>query len=210
MPTTETEKELDAVLKYSERVGSKPAENNSIKRAKDILLSAEATWPIIAEEEGGLKEALLPYMVVIGFIPGLIGAVLSVALWGTIGAMLTGTPPVSSMTSMVFGSVIHLAYELVGILVGGKIVELIAPSFGLRKSWVLSTRAIVYGSTPAYVGSMIFWIPVLGWLAAIVCMIWSILLTIRGFKALLAKPVKSTTENPVGKTEVRERELASV
>src|ERR1051326_1471865 len=78
MTTTNTQKELDAVLNYTERVGTKPPENNPIKRAKDMLFSAEATWPVIAEEEGGLKEAFLPYMVVVGFIPGLIGSVLSV------------------------------------------------------------------------------------------------------------------------------------
>src|SRR5258708_7923977 len=122
MTTAQTQNELDQLLNFSERVGSVPAESNVLKRAKDMIFRPAATWPIIAREEGGLKEALLPYMVVIGFVPGLIGSILSVALWGTLGALLGGAPAVSSMTSMVLGSVLHLAYGMFGFLVSAKVV----------------------------------------------------------------------------------------
>ena len=210
MPTAETQKDLDTLLHYTERVGSRPPENNPIKRAMDMLFRAQATWPVIAEEEGGLKEAFIPYMVIIGFVPGLIGSILNVALWGTIGAMFGAAHEVSSMTSMVLGSVARLAYGMFGILVFAKFVELVAPSFGGRKSWVLATRAVVYGSTPAAAAAVIIWIPVLGWFVGFVSMIWTILLTLRGFKSLLAKPAAPRADKTPEKAEVRERALTAI
>ena len=111
---------------------------------------------------------------------------------------------------MLFGSVIHFVYGMFGILVSGKVIELVASSFGLRKSWVLSTRALVYGSTPVYIAAILFWIPVLGSLVGLVSMIWSLRLMFRGIKALLAKSEAPRIDVIPEKSEVRERELASV
>ena len=82
MPSTETQKELDDVLHYSERVGTKTPENNPLKRAKDMIFQPAATWQAIAEEEG-----------------------ISLQLSGhTHGGQL---PPFSWITSRVYGKYVH-------------------------------------------------------------------------------------------------------
>lgn len=78
-----------------------------------------------------------------------------------------------------------------------------------RKSWVLSARAIVYGSTPSFLAAALAWIPFLGWLIQFVAFVWSILLTIRGLKVLLAKPVAVATDASLQPTVVTEYESLS-
>ncbi len=177
--------ELDQLLNYSERVGTRAPESSVVKRAKDILFHSASVWPIIAIEEGGLKEALFPYTLIVGFIP-MVGASLLVS--STLGFMysaLSDGLPTQSLAGSLFSSLGHFVYELLGLLVISKIAAAVAPSFGLRKSWVLSTRVLVYAFTPSYIVAAVAWVPVVGWLAMLFAFLKSLRLAYEGFRIVL-------------------------
>jgi hypothetical protein len=187
-------------LDFSERVGTHAPEPSSIKRAKDILFCPGAVWPIIVVEEGGLKEALIPYTLVVGLIPMIIGSVLASTIWGVFNSLVGASMRVWSFPAVLFSNLHYFVYGLFGILALAKVVELVAPSFGLRQSWVLSTRVLVYASTPSYLVAVIGWLPVFGWLAVLAAFIWGLLLAYEGFKIVL-KPENNATPSSRTKTE---------
>jgi hypothetical protein len=186
MSNTQTSLQIDEVLNFSEIVGTVPAETNSIQRAIEVLFRPQSVWSTIAQEKGGLKEALLPYTFIVGFVPMLFGSVMCSMIYGTFAALMGSPTAVLSLPGSVFGCAVHFAYSIAGILISAKILELVAPSFGLRRSWVLSTRALVYGSTPTFAAFVVSWIPILGALVGWVAFLWTIYLTIAAIKSLLA------------------------
>jgi len=177
-------------LNFSERVGSQVREGNALKRMRNILLRPVATWQLIREEEGGLAEAFLPYTLFVGLVPLLIGSVLSAMVWGIFGIFL-GPVAFSTIQVLLHGLATYLFWML-ALLIGGKVAQLVAPSFQWRSSWVLSCRVLVYASTPSFIAGVFSWIPILGSLISVGALVWSVILMISGFQSVL----KSVSDGP--------------
>ena len=198
MTTSKAQNEWDQQLHFSERVGTVPPETHTLKRALDILFRPDAVWPVIAQEEGGLKEVFLPYTVMIALVPTLMGALLSAGVFGTIFALM-GSGGGLGFPGALFHGVMEYVYGMVGMVVLSKILEMMAPSFGLKSSWVLSCRLLVYSATPCFLAAAVTWIPFLGWLVSLAAFVWSLVLARSGASALLK--IKPAAANPVSEPE---------
>lgn len=176
----------------------------SFGRALKLLKNPESVWAQVAGESGGLVEAFVPYSIVIGLVPMILGAVLG-SLFGSILILFTGMP-------LHFGHVISTGvaeylYMVLGTLMVAKIIELSAPSFGLKPSFLLSIRVMVYASTPSYIISLVGWVPLLGWLAHLGAFYWSVRLLIQGCGIVLKQSktpqVAVDAEEPVREPALR-------
>ena len=179
----------ESLLNFNERVGTQPVCASAARRAAALLLRPGPTWRLIAQEEGGLKEAFVPYAVVVGLLPAAVGSVLTALLWGTIGAVLFMFAPPdvapAGFASLVIADLRGFLLCTLAQLVLAKVCDWVGPSFGLRRSWVLWTRVFVYAATPVYLASVVAWIPLLGWLIQFAALIWSCVLGWQGMKTLL-------------------------
>ena len=182
----------ETLLNFNERVGTRKELRPSIARAAAMLVKPALEWRRIAEEEGGLKDVYVPYVVTIGFFPTVIESLLNTLIWGlwaTVTHLLSGQRPSYEVMALALWGTVAFVVGCVLRLAFAKVLDLVGPSFNCRSSWVLWTRVLVYASTPLYLSSLGGWIPYLGWILKFFAFLWSIALLIQGTKIVMKRPV---------------------
>ena len=169
--------------------------NKIIARARSVLLSPRAQWPLLAAEPDSVSGLYTGYIAILAAIPPIVHFV-SYTLIGVsmpfIGAFRV--PLASGLSSALLSYVL----SLVGVFVVALIVEALAPSFGGEKSRVQALKTVGYAYTPYWIASILGIIPGLGLLAALAGGIYSIYLINMG----LPYTMKCPPEKTVGYTAV--------
>jgi hypothetical protein len=141
-------------------IESGPTQAGLIARVQGILLRPKEEWAII-DNEPATVQGLLTYAAILSAIPAILGALAGVLLammfhsaFGMMGQLIVAV--LKAVLSVVFS---------VGIcFVSALLYDAIAPSVGGTPNRIQSLKAFVYSSTAAWVGSIVLFIPVLGWL----------------------------------------------
>lgn len=153
-------------------------------RCRDILLRPKMTWQAIAAEPGGLKEAFIPYAVVMSLFPSL-----GMLLIPLVTQYFTSRLGVSSVgPSLAYSVKMAALYYVVGLvltLIYGGVLSLIAPVFGGKRSLVQSCRILIYAATPIYVGFVLGIVPIVGLIFILGAIPWMLVLIYMGIGALL-------------------------
>jgi hypothetical protein len=136
-----------------------------VARAKNILLSPNTEWPVIAAEPTTVKDLYNGYIGILAAI-GPICSLLALIVFFGGAAMGAGA------LAMVMTYVINLAATYVVAL----IVQLLAPQFGGRADIVGALKLVAYSYTPAWIGGVFNLIPSLA--------ILNLLLALYGFYLL--------------------------
>jgi len=129
-----------------------------VTRAKNICLTPQTEWPIIAEEQTPTAELITGYvapMAAIGAVAGFIGRSL-------IGLPFIGRQPIVS--GVVF-AVMVVVMSIVSCFVMSFIISALAPTFDGQKSTQQALKAAVYSYTPAWIAAVLNILPLLGILA---------------------------------------------
>src|SRR6185503_4379119 len=133
-----------------------------VERAKNICLTPNTEWPVIAAEPTSPGTLITGYVVplaAIGAIAGFIGG----SLVGTsLGYLGTYRVPLASglvVALFVFGMAI------VGVFVLSLIINALAPTFGGEQNSTQALKVAVYSYTPAWIAGALQILPVLGILA---------------------------------------------
>jgi hypothetical protein len=199
---------LDGILSYSERLEGGDPETSTMRRVLAARKADASFWSAVARERGGLREVFIPYALYVIVVPALIGSLSTALLWGSIMAFAAGAPSQFNLVHSIISAFSASITSIVGTLVVGKIVQIAAPSFGLRGSWVLSCRLLIYGFTPSYIAQAFGGIPFIGILMQTASFIYSLLLVMRGYRIVLRKeePAKEPTVKAVESVEA-EKEL---
>ena len=153
-------------------------------RVQAILLKPKETWPLIAAESTDAKAIYTNYLVAVAAIP---------ALAGFVGRTIVGFHVfgASVRESLVRGIVRMLATYLLTLLVVyllSLIVNALAPVFGGTKNPVAALKVVAYSATAGFVAGVFSIVPLLGVIAAVAGLVYSIYLLYTGLPVLMRAP----------------------
>jgi hypothetical protein len=134
-----------------------------VDRVKNICLTPNTEWPIIADEPTTTADLITGYAVplaAIGAVAGFIGR----SVIGT--TTFLGTYRMSLAAGLVL-AVFAFVMAIVGVFVISLIIDALAPSFGGEKNSMRALKVAVYSYTPAWVAGVLQILPVLGILAVL-------------------------------------------
>jgi hypothetical protein len=169
--------------------------NKLIARAKAILLTPRAEWPVIAAEPATVGSVFTGYVVIMAAIP-------SIAHF--LGSTLIGiSVPFLGTYRVGFGAaaataVLTYVLSLISVFLVALVVDALAPSFSAEKSRVQAVKTVAYAYTAGWVASIIGIVPGLMIISALVGLGYGIYLINMG----LPFTMKCPPEKSVGYTVV--------
>jgi Yip1-like protein len=125
-----------------------------VARAKNILLSPNTEWPVIAAEPTTADKLYTAYIMPLSAIPPVCGLIGLSLFLGRLGF---GFGLLGALLSWVFG--------LVGIYIVALVAQWLAPKFGGSGDLLASLKLVAYSHTAAWVGGIFMLIPFLGLLS---------------------------------------------
>jgi len=156
---------------------------NIVERAKNILLTPQKEWDVIKGENTTVMDLFTKYAIILAAIPAIAGfigfALIGVTIFGGTFRYPIGPALVWAALTYVLG--------LIGIYILALIVDTLAPSFGAKKDFISSLRAVVYSYTASWVAGIFLLIPSLSVISAIAG-IYSLVLLYLGIKKLKDPP----------------------
>lgn len=133
-----------------------------VDRVKNICLTPNTEWPVIAAEPASAGSLITGYVVplaAIGAVSGFVGGSVIGRTLPLIGTYRT--PFVTGLGVACFTFVM----AIVGVFVLSLIINALAPNFGAQKDSTLALKVAVYSYTPAWVAAVLNILPLLGVLA---------------------------------------------
>ncbi|MGE0449827.1 MAG: Yip1 family protein [Vicinamibacterales bacterium] len=134
-----------------------------VERVKNICVSPNAEWPVIASEPASTGSLISGYaapLAAIGAVAGLIGGtVVGRSFW--FGTGVYRVPLVTGIGIAVFA----FAMAIVGAFVLALVINALAPTFGGQKDSTQALKIAVYSFTPAWVAGVLQVLPSLSSLA---------------------------------------------
>jgi hypothetical protein len=141
-----------------------------ISNAKEIILNHEAEWKRIMTDEND-KQNLMRYGMMMITIAYIVLFVLSLIFRMGMG-VFGGYSSMYVITSVVIRYVLSIA----SLYFVPMILAALAPSFGGKNDQMSALKLYVFAATPAWLGTSISAIPVIGWLVALAGGIYAIYL----------------------------------
>jgi hypothetical protein len=155
-----------------------------VTRAKNICLTPDAEWPVIASETtttGTLISSYVVPLAAIGAIAGLIGgSIVGISL------PFLGTYRVPITTGLV-SACFTLAAAVIGVFVLSFIINALAPTFGAEQNNMQAMKVAVYSYTPAWIAGALRILPVLG-ILAILAALYGLYLLYLGLQRVMKCP----------------------
>jgi hypothetical protein len=170
--------------------------NKIIARAKSLLLTPKAEWPVIAAEPATTQSLFMGYVVPMAALPALAGFIKS-SLIGY-GIPLVGGTYRASIGAGLSSAVLTFILSLVSVFVVGLIVDALAPTFGATKDRTQALKTTGFAYTASWVGGVLVIVPGIGWLAALLGGLYSIYL----LYLALPHTMKAPEDKTVGYTVV--------
>ena len=156
-----------------------------VARVQNILTKPAAEWAVIDGEPATIPGLFTSYAAIVALLPvigGVLGGLLGVLIFHAIFGLMYGL--VSAIISAVIGYVIGL----VAIYVFSLIINALASSFDATASPVQAAKVAIYGATSWWVAGLFSFVPVLGWIIAILGFGYSCYLWYLGILALMKPP----------------------
>jgi len=152
---------------------------NLIERVKNILITPKTEWDVINGETATPQSLLMSY-------------VLPMSVVSAVGPLLSGLlfAGVLGLKYFIITAAIALIASVVGYYITVIIVDMLAPSFGSEKNMGKSAQLVAYSGTPSYIGGLLSFIPVIGWLIGLAAWAYGIYLMYLGIG-----PLKKTPED---------------
>jgi hypothetical protein len=157
---------------------------NIVDRVKNIVMTPQTEWPVIAAEATSVKELYLGYVMPLAAI-GPIARFLGIFLFGFSFwfAGRFGMPVVW----MLSGVIAQYVLALVGVFIVGLIIDALAPKFGGEKNPIQALKVAVYASTPTWIAGVFYLLPSLGILATLASL-YGIYVLYLGLPVLMKAP----------------------
>jgi Yip1 domain len=156
-----------------------------LDRIKNICLTPNTEWPVIAQETtppGSLIAGYVAPLAAIGAVAGFVGGSLVGRTLPFIGGTYR-TPIATGLALAIFTFVM----AIVGCFVLSLIINALAPSFGGEKNSAHAMKVAVYSFTPAWVAGVLQIVPALGVLA-ILAGLYGLYLLYLGLPVLMKAP----------------------
>jgi hypothetical protein len=150
-----------------------------INRIKQILLQPKEEWEVIAKEETPMMKMITSYVLPLS----LIGVVASFIGFGLIGIKVPFFGRIATIEWGIYSAITHLITVLVGVVLSGYIISVLAPSFGAKLSLDEGVKLVGYSYTPILVGAIFNIIPSLAILGSLIGL-YGLFLLYLGFKPI--------------------------
>jgi len=152
---------------------------NLIERVKNILITPKTEWDVINGETATSQSLLMSY-------------VLPLSLVAAVGSLLKGFlfAGLLSLKFFIITAVIAFIASIIAYYITVIIVDMLAPSFGSEKNMGKSAQLVAYSGTPSYIGGLLSFIPVIGWIVSIAAWVYGVYLMYLGIG-----PLKKTPED---------------
>ena len=150
---------------------------NIIERVKNILITPKTEWEVINGETATPQSLLMGY-------------VLPLAVIASVGSLLKGLMITGGIKFFIVTAVIAFVASVISYYITVIVVDMLAPSFASEKNMGKSAQLVAYSGTASYVGGLISFIPVIGWLIALAAWGYGIYLMYLGIG-----PLKKTPED---------------
>jgi len=163
-------------------------------RARNILVTPNSEWPVIAAETTSTSTLITTYVIplaAIGAVAGFIGGSLVGMTLPFVGTYRV--PIMSGLAAACFAFVM----AIVGVLILAFIINALAPTFGAEKNPEQAMKVAVYSYTPAWLAGVFQILPALG-ILGILAALYGVYLMYLGLPRLM----KSPPEKAVGYTAV--------
>jgi hypothetical protein len=134
---------------------------NLIERVKNILISPDAEWQVIAEEPGDVTTLFTRYVAILAAIPALAGFVGGSIIGMTVSVGTFRVPILAGLINMVLGYV----FSFVIVYAVALIVDVLAPSFRAERNFSAALKLTVYSFTPVWLAGIFILIPGLRFLS---------------------------------------------
>jgi hypothetical protein len=126
---------------------------NLVDRAKNIIMTPKAEWPVIAAEEPNATAIMTGYVIPLALIP----AVASIIGYGLIGRGF-----MHSFTWGIALGVTSFVSTVLGVYLTAFVVDFLAPNFASQKNFGRAMQLVAYSYTPAWVAGVLNIVPALG------------------------------------------------
>jgi len=156
-----------------------------VNRAKNICLTPNTEWGVIAAETTPPATLITEYVVplaAIGAVAGFIGGSIIGTSLGFFGSYRT--PIVMGLTLAVFMFVM----AIVGCFVVAFVVNALAPTFGGEKNSNQALKVVVYAYTPAFIAGVLRILPIFGTLLGFLAALYGLYLLYLGLPKLMKAP----------------------
>lgn len=155
-----------------------------VSRIKAILSSPQTEWPVIAAEPDTVGGLYRNYICIVAALP-VIAHFIRGSLIGYGGfGMHVHTP----LGMGLLGLILHYLLTLVVTYLVALIVDALAPTFGGTKDSVQALKTVAYAWTAGWVVGIAVIIPWIGWLVAIVGLVYGIYLLYLGLPHTMRCP----------------------
>lgn len=156
---------------------------NLVDRAKRILLSPRAEWPVIDTEPTTPAQLYTGYIMPLAAI-GPIAQVIGYSVFGiTVPTLGTYRVPIGTAVTR---ALVAYALALAGTYVLALIIDGLAPTFNAQRSRIQALKLAAYSSTAAWVAAVFVLVPALRFLT--VLGLYSVYLLYLGLPILMRSP----------------------
>jgi len=148
---------------------------DAVERAKNIILTPKAEWPVIATEANSIEAIYRDYLVYIAAVP---------AIASFVGFALTG---VTGFFSGLAWSVANYVLSLVVVYVVALIIDKLAPSFDGIANFLNAFKLAAYSTTAAWLAGVFSLAPPLAFLG-LLGVLYTYYLLYLGLPVLMLSP----------------------
>jgi MFS family permease len=123
-------------------------------RAKNVLLKPKETLEAAKEERPSMQDLVI-YLALVA-LPTLIGIIIGYGIFG-FGVFYTSLRVPIGLA--VAWGIMQYVLLIIGVLVFGYIVNLLAPSFSSKQDLIQATKLVVYAATPGLAAGILYILP---------------------------------------------------
>jgi hypothetical protein len=146
-----------------------------VDRAKNICVSPDSEWMVIAGETTALSALITNYVLPLAGLS---------AVGAFVGAVVSGLSIVGGLGV----GVMSLISSVVGVVVVAFVIDAVAPTFGVPKSFDRASKVAAYSPTPVWVAGVLQILPYLGRLVGFLAAIYALYLLYLGLLRVMRAP----------------------
>lgn len=133
--------------------------NAIINRAKNVVMKPKETLEAAKAEQPSMED-LIMYVAIVA-VPTLIGITIGYGVVG-VGAFLVHFK-VPMQWAVTWG-VMQYVLSIIGVIIFGYIVNMLAPSFSSKQDQIQATKLVAYAATPGLLAGILYIIPPISFL----------------------------------------------
>jgi Yip1 domain len=156
-----------------------------LSRVKNIVLSPNAEWPVIAPEPTTASQLFVGYVMPLALLAALMGFLRMSVLGFSSAFGSSFRMPISSGLTY---TVMTLVFALIGVFLVGLIINALAPTFAGTKDQRQALKVAAYSLTPAMLSSVLALSPILATLMQLLAGLYGIYVLYLGLPVLMQSP----------------------